>query len=76
MWGGPAAAEAGETLQPEARLCVLPGELSLDPGTLAVAGCTGSPEGRVASDLCSHTGLPVAAAAALASHVCLWAPHF
>ena len=46
MWGEPAAAEAGMTLhQPEA-LCVLPGKLSLDHGTLAVAGCTGSREGR------------------------------
>ena len=27
-------------------LCVLPGKLSLDHGTLAVAGCTGSREGR------------------------------
>ena len=27
-------------------LCVLPGKLSLDHGTLAVAGCTGSQEGR------------------------------
>ena len=26
--------------------CVLPGKLSLDHGTLAVAGCTGSQEGR------------------------------
>ena len=26
--------------------CVLPGKLSMDPGTLAVAGCTGSREGR------------------------------
>ena len=46
MWGEPAAAEAGMTLhQPEA-LCVLLGKLSLDHGTLAVAGCTGSQEGR------------------------------
>ena len=28
------------------RPCVLPGKLSLDHGTLAVAGCTGSQEGR------------------------------
>ena len=46
MRGEPAVAEAGLTLhQPEA-LCVLPGKLSLDHGTLAVAGCTGSREGR------------------------------
>ena len=30
--------------------------------------------GGVASDLCSHTGFLVAAAAALASHACLWGP--
>ena len=46
VWGEPAAAEAGMMLhQPEAA-CVLPGKLSLDLGTLAVAGCTGSREGR------------------------------
>ena len=46
MRGEPAAAEAGVTLhQPEAP-CVLPGKLSLDHGTLAVVGCTGSQEGR------------------------------
>ena len=38
--------EAGVTLhQPEVR-CVLLGKLSLDQGTLAVVGCTGSQEGR------------------------------
>ena len=42
----PAAAEAGVTLhQPEARRVLL-GKLSLDHGTLAVAGCTDSQEGR------------------------------
>ena len=46
MRGQPAAAEAGVTLhQPEAP-CVLLGMLSPAPGTLAVAGCTGSREGR------------------------------
>ena len=51
-----------------------PGEVVLDPGTLAVAGCTGSREGGVESDLGSHTGFLVAAAAALASHARLWGP--
>ena len=47
MWGKPAEAEAGVTLhQPEVRLRVLLGKLSLDHGTLAVVGCTGSREGR------------------------------
>ena len=46
MRGGPAAAEAGVTLQqPEASLCILLRKLSLDHGTLAVAGCTGYREG-------------------------------
>ena len=44
--GEPAVAEAGGMLhQPEVP-CVLPGKLSLYHGTLAVAGCTGSREGR------------------------------
>ena len=56
--------------------CVLPGKLSLDHGTLAVAGCTGSRKGGVDSDLCLHTGFLVAAAAALAFHARLWGPHW
>ena len=74
MRGKPAASEASVMLpQPEAHLCVLPGNLSLDHGTLAVAHCTGF-QGGVDSDLCLHTGFLVAAAAALASHACLWCP--
>ena len=47
MRGEPAVAEASMTLQqPEARKCVLLGKLSLDHGTLSMAGCTGSQEGR------------------------------
>ena len=47
MRGEPAAAEAGMTLQqPEARRAFPPGKLSPDHRTLAVAGCTGSREGR------------------------------
>ena len=46
MRGEPAAAEASMTLQQPEVPCVLPGKLSLDHGTLAVAGCTGSREGR------------------------------
>ena len=49
-----------------------PGKLSPDHGSLAVAGCIGSREGGVESDLCLHTGFLVAAAAALASHARLW----
>ena len=72
MRGEPAAVETGMTLhQPEAP-CVLLGKLSLDHGTLAVAGCTGSREGVLDSDLCLHTGFLVAAAAGLVSHARLW----
>ena len=42
----PAVTEAGVTLQQSEALCLLPGKLSLDHGTLAVAGCTGSQEGQ------------------------------
>ena len=75
MRGNPVAAEASVTLhQPEAP-CVLPGKLSLDHGTLAVAAAQASGRGGVDSDLCLHTGFLVAAAAALASHACLWGRH-
>ena len=46
MWCEPVPAEAGMTLQQPEAPCILPGKLSLDHGTLAVAGCTGSQEGR------------------------------
>ena len=46
MRGEPVAAEAGVTLQQPEAPCVLLRKLSLDHGTLAVAGCTGSQEGR------------------------------
>ena len=39
-------AEASVTLHQLEAPCVLPGKLSLDHGTVAVAGCTGSWEGR------------------------------
>ena len=46
MQGEPAVAEASVTLQqPEERCAFSWGKLSLDHGTLAVAGCTGSWEG-------------------------------
>ena len=68
MRGEPAAAEAGVTLQQPDALCVLPGKLSL----WRAAQATG--RGGVESDLGSHTGFLVAAAAALASHARLWGP--
>ena len=47
MQAEPAAAETSVTLQqPEARRVFSRGKLSLDHRTLAVAGCTGSREGR------------------------------
>ena len=53
--------------------CVLLGKLSLDHGTLAVAGCTGS--WGVGGDLSLHTGFLVAEAAVLAAvHARLWGP--
>ena len=70
-------AEAGVTLQqPEAWRVFPPGNLSLDHGTLAVVGCTGSWQGWgvVDSDLRLHIGFLVAAAAALAVHARLWGP--
>ena len=74
MWGEPAAAEASMTLQqPEARAVCSPGEVVLDHGTLAVAGCTGS-QGGVDSDLCLHTGFLVTVAVAAVVYACLWGP--
>ena len=52
-----------------------PGEAvpgSRDPGSGRAAQAPG--RGGVESDLCSHTGFLVAAAAALASHARLWGP--
>ena len=46
MRGEPAAAEASVTLHQTEAPCVFSGKLPLDHGTLAVAGCTGSQEGR------------------------------
>ena len=47
MWNEPVAAEAVVTLQqPEVYHVFSRGKLSPDQGTLAVAGCTNSQEGR------------------------------
>ena len=45
MRGEPVVAEASVMLHQPGVHCVLPGMLSLDHRTLAVAGCTGSREG-------------------------------
>ena len=72
--GEPAAAEAGVKLhQPEAP-CVLPGKLSRITGPWQWRAAQAPGRGGVESDLCSHTGFLVAAAAALASHARLWGP--
>ena len=75
MRGKPAAAEASVTLQqPEARRAFPRGSCPwiLGPRQWRAAQAPG--RGGVESDLCSHTGFLVAAAAALASHARLWGP--
>ena len=69
MWGEPAAAEAGVALQQPEACCVF--SWGICPGITGpwqwqAAQAPG--RGGVESDLCSHTGFLVAAAAALASH--------
>ena len=75
MRGEPAAAEASVMLhQPEAR-SAFSGESCpriTGPWQWRAGPAPGS--GGVESDLCSHTGFLVAAAAALASHAHLWGP--
>ena len=75
MWGEPAVAEASTTLhQPEACSAFSLGSCPwiLGPWQWRAAQAPG--RGGVESDLCSHTGFLVAAAAALMSHARLWGP--
>ena len=75
MWGKPAAAEAGVTLQqPEARRAFSQGSCPWITGARPWRAAPAPGRGGVDSDLYSHTGFLVAAAAALASHACLWCP--
>ena len=75
MLGEPAAAEAGVTLQqPEVRHAFSRGCCPRIPGPWQWRAAQAPRRGSVESDLCSHTGFLVAAAAALASHACLWGP--
>ena len=75
MWGEPAAAEAGVTLQqPEARRVFSRGSCPWITGAWQWRAAQASRRGSVESDLCSHTGFLVVAAAALASHARLWGP--
>ena len=73
MRGEPAAAEASVTLnQPEARRAFCLGSCPWIPGPWQWRAALAPGRGGVESDLCSHTGFLVAAAAALASHARLW----
>ena len=72
----PAAAEAGVNLQqPETRSAFSWGSCPWITGTWPWRAAQAPERGSVESDLCSHTGFLVAAAAALASHARLWGPH-
>ena len=75
MWGEPAAAEACVTLQqPEARNEFSRGSCPWITGPWQWCAAQASGRGGVESDLCSHTGFLVAAAAALAFHARFWGP--
>ena len=73
MRGEPAVAEAGVTLQqPEACRVFSPGSCLRITGLWQWRAAPAPGRGGVESDLCSHTGFLVAAAAALASPARLW----
>ena len=75
MRGEPAAAEASVTLQqPEAHSAFSWVSCPWITGAWPWRAAQAPGRGGVESDLCSHTGFLVAAAAALASHACLWGP--
>ena len=75
MRGEPAAAETGVTLhQPEAHRAFSRGSCPWISGAWQWWAAQASRRGSVDSDLCLHTGLLVAAAAAFASHAHLWGP--
>ena len=73
--GQACAAEASVMLhQPEARRAFSRGSCPRITGPWQWRAALAPGRGGVDSDLCSHTGFLVAAAAALASHACLWVP--
>ena len=75
MRGEPAVAEASVMLQqPEARRVFSWGSCPWIAGPWQWQAAQAPGRGGVESDLCLHTGFLVAAAAALASHACLWGP--
>ena len=76
MWGKPAVAEAGVTLQqPEARCAFSLGSCPWITGPWQWWAAQAPGRGVVESDLCLHTGFLVVAAAVLVSHACLSCPH-
>ena len=75
MRSEPAVAEAGVVLQqPEARRAFSRGSCPWITGPWQRWAAQAPGRGSVDSDLCSHTGFLVVAAAALASHARLWGP--
>ena len=73
MRGEPAVAEANMTLhQPEACRAFSRGSCPWITGPWQWRAAQAPGRGGVESDPCLHTGFLVAAAAALASHACLW----
>ena len=75
MRGEPAAAEASMTLQqPEARHVFSRGSCPWIMGPWQWWAAQAPGRGGVESDLCSHTGFLVVAAAPLESHARLWGP--
>ena len=77
MRGEPAAAEAGMMLQqPEARRAFSRGSCPWITGPWQWRAAQAPGRGGADSDLCSHTGFLVAAAAALAFHALLCGPRW
>ena len=75
MRGEPAAVETGMMLhQPEVRRVFSRGSCPWIMGPWQWRAAQAPRRGGVESDLCLHTGLLVAAVAALASHARLWGP--
>ena len=75
MRGKPAAVETCVTLhQPEACRVFSQGSCPWITGPWQWRAAQAPGRGGVESDLCSHTGFLVVAAAALASHARLWCP--
>ena len=73
--GEPGAAEASMTLHQPAARCVFSREsCPWITGPWPWRAAQAPRRGGVDSDLCSHTGFLVVAAAALASHARLWGP--